>query len=409
MTFVPEVIAVDYETALTSGVPSTEYYRDDFRAISAAFAWRGQGGEMRSLFLEGEDEIRVFLERIKASGARVVVHNFQFEHGVSLYRFPGFEACITHDTMRLAQVADNGGKLAAYQPQVLTYDDMLDALEGGGPKPHSTGLALVAATSRWLPEEWRDHKAPFHTWLREHAGVKKGQEGQHLTALPPDMLEAYNVADAKVTLLLYETFVAEFTRFGYDYTLDHELYKSTARMVSKAKGVGAAVDVTALQAYVTQVEAEVAAIEQRFRDRFQAEIAQLEAMAHRAYVRAVKTTKAQDRRAAEEPERFNVGSNKQLKALFVDMLGIAPKFWTKEPKAKPGKARKQEFVPSPSFKSAHLGTYGEGGELLRTRRKRMLVLQQARALLKLAAYDGRWHFDLRACGTATGRMAGGRA
>ena len=409
MTFVPEVIAVDYETALTSGVPSTEYYRDDFRAISAAFAWRGASGELRSLYLEGEDEIRTFLERIKASGVRVVVHNFQFEYGVSAYRFPGFEACITHDTMRLAQVADNGGKLAAYQPQVLTYDDMLDALEGGGPKPHSTGLALVAATSRWLPEEWRDHKAPFHAWLREHAGVKKGQEGLHLTTLPPDMLEAYNVADAKVTLLLYETFVAEFARLGYDYTLDHELYKSTARMVSKAKGVGAAVDVAALQAYVAQVEAEIAQIEHKFLLRFSAEIHQLRAKAYAAYIDEVKTEKAKARRREAPAPRFNVGSNKQLKALFVDMLGITPKFWTKEPKAKPGKARKKEFVPSPSFKSAHLSTYGEGGELLRTRRKRMLVLQQARALLKLAAYDGRWHFDLRACGTATGRMAGGRA
>lgn len=407
--FVPSVIAVDYETALTTGAPSTEYYRGDFRAISCAFAWRGQDGGLRSLFLAGEDEIGAFLERIKASGARVVVHNFQFEYGVSLYRFPGFEECITHDTMRLAQVGDNGGKLAAYQPQVLTYDDMLDALEGSGPKPQSTGLSLVSAASRWLPEEWRDHKAPYHAWLREHAGVKRGHEGQHLTKLPSEMLEAYNVADALVTLLLYETLTQEFERLGYDCNLDHELYKSTARMVARAKGVGAAVDMAALGAYVAQVEGEVAAIEQRFRERFKDEITRLEVAGHSAYVSAVKTAKARERRQREEPERFNVGSNKQLKTLFVDTLGITPKFWTKEPKAKPGKPRKREFVPSPSFKSAHLSTYGEGGELLRTRRKRMLVLQQARALLKLAAYDGRWHFDLRACGTATGRMAGGRA
>jgi hypothetical protein len=409
MTFVPSVIAVDYETALTSGAPSTEYYRGDFRAISCAFAWRGQNGELRSLYLEGEEEIGAFLERIRGIGSRVAVHNFQFEYGVSLYRFPGFEECITHDTMRLAQVADNGGKLAAYQPQVLTYDDMLDALEGNAPKPQTTGLSLVSAASRWLPEEWRDHKAPYHAWLRENAGVKKGHEGQHLTKLPAEMLEAYNVADAKVTLLLYETFTKEFERIGYDYRLDHDLYKSTARMVAKAKGTGAAVDTAVLEAYVAQVETEIAAIEQRFRGRFSAEITKIEASAHRTYVDGVKTEKAKARRQAEEPARFNVGSNKQLKLLFVDTLGIEPKFWTKEPKAKPGKPRKNPFVPSPSFKSAHLSTYGEGGELLRTRRKRMLVLQQARALLKLASYDGRWHFDLRACGTATGRMAGGRA
>lgn len=407
--FVPSVIAVDYETALTSGVPSTEYYRGDFRAITAAFAWRGQSGDLRSLYLEGEDEIGSFLDRIKASGAKVVVHNLQFEYGVSLYRFPGFEGQITYDTMRLTQVGDNGGKLAAYQPQVLTYDDMLDALDGNGPKPQSTGLSLVSAASRWLPEEWRDHKAPYHAWLREHAGVKRGHEGLHLTKLPPDMLEAYNVADAKVTLLLFETLTKEFERLGYDYNLDHELYKSTARMVAKAKGVGAAVDTSALEAYVSQVEAEVAAIEARFRERFCDEIGRLEAAAHRTYVESVKTEKARERRRGEAPERFNVSSNKQLKQLFVDVLGIKPPFWTKPPTAKAGKPRTKEFVPSPSFKSAHLSTYGEGGEILIKRRKRLLVLQQARALLKLAAYDNRWHPDIRACGTATGRMAGGRA
>jgi hypothetical protein len=187
------------------------------------------------------------------------------------------------------------------------------------------------------------------------------------------------------------------------------LYKSTARMVADAKGVGASVDVSTLAAYAAEVEAEIAVIEQGFLDQFAAEIDRIEAATHTTYVSKVKTEKAKARRAAQERARFNVGSNKQLARLFVEIMGIQPKFWTKEPKARPGKARKKEYVPSPSFKSAHLSTYGKGGELLRTRRKRLLVLQQTRSLLKLAAHDGRWHPDMRACGTATGRMAGGRA
>ncbi len=406
--YIPSIVAVDYETALTDGTPSTEYYRGDFRAISAAFAWRAESGDIRTLYLEGESEIGVFLERLKASGSRVVVHNFQFEYGVSFYRFPGFEECLTHDTMRLVQVADNGGKLAAYQPQVVTYDDMLDQLEGGAPRPHSTGLSLVSAVSRWLPVEWHDHKAPFHKWLRENAGVKKGHEGQYLTSLPPEMLEAYNVADAIVTLLLFERLTSEFESIAYDYSLDHDLYKSTARMVAKAKGIGARVDTTTLEAYVSQVEAEVAEIEVRFRTHFKAQLEAIESARHGTYVNGVKTEKARERRRQQAPEQFNISSNKQLMQLFVDTLGIQPRFWTKPPMNK-GRPRKQEFVPSPSFKSAHLGTYGDGGELLIKRRKRLLVLQQARALLELANHDQRWHFDIRACGTATGRMAGGRA
>ena len=45
--------------------------------------------------------------------------------------------------------------------------------------------------------------------------------------------------------------------------------------------------------------------------------------------------------------------------------------------------------------------------MLVRRRKRLLVKQQAQALIALAEYDGHWHPDIRVAGTATGRMAGG--
>lgn len=409
--FKPTVVVMDFETALTDGTPSVDYYREDFRVISAAFAWRTQNGAIKTKFLEGEDDIRAFLGRLRSSDIPVVVHNFQFEYGVCVHRFPGYQGLIAYDTMRLTQVGDNGGKLAAYQPQVQTYDDLLDSVDNNGDGsdsgPRTTGLALVAAASRWLPAAYHNHKEPYHAWLREHAGVKKGQEGQHLTKLPSEKLEAYNVADSTITLLLYETLTAKFAELGYTWQMDHELYKSTARKVAEAKGTGIQVDTAALEKYMEQVQAEVDAIEDKFREHFKPQLIGLESRWHNEWALSLKTIKGQERRLAEEPERFNLGSNKQLKALFVDLLGIQPKFWTKAPKLKPGEVRKKEFVPSPSFKSAHLSTYGEGGELLIKRRKRLLVLQQVKALIKLAIYDGRWHFDLRACGTATGRMAGG--
>jgi hypothetical protein len=38
----------------------------------------------------------------------------------------------------------------------------------------------------------------------------------------------------------------------------------------------------------------------------------------------------------------------------------------------------------------------------------MLVLAQIDSLLELSEADGRWHIDLKAAGTVTGRFAGGR-
>lgn len=416
MSYRPEVVVLDFETALLSGEPSVEYYRDDFRAISAAFAWRDKNGNVKTKYTEGEDATREFLEKMACDGIPTIVHNYQFEYGVLAHRFPGLQSIVAVDTMRLVQVADNGGsKFHRTAEAPATYDDLLDAAEKGGEvAEYRAGLGLVAAASRWLPEEYKDHKEPFHLWLRESAGVKKGQEGRNLTKLPQSMFEEYNVADAVVTLMLYETLTASMAKDGYDWRLDHQLYSSTAAMMARAKSDGLPVDRQALLSYVVEIEDEIKAIEGEFRGKFLSEIEDLEDARTTEWINGVKTAKARDKRTeaathgCPEDLRFNVGSNKQLAALFVDKLGIVPKFWTKAPKAKKNaKPRKKPFVPSPSFKAAHLSTYGEGGTLLRQRRKRMLVLTQAKALLGLSKRDGLWHFSMKACGTATGRMAGG--
>jgi hypothetical protein len=413
--WLPEAIVLDFESALLNGEPSVEYYREDFRAISAAFAWRREDGTVKTKYTEGEDATRDFLHRIRAGGIPVIVHNFQFEYGVLAYRFPDYESVVSVDTMRLVQVTDNGGsKYASTVQMPKTFDDLLDAAEDGGDvAAYRAGLGLVASASRHLPDEWKEHKEPYHAWLRENAGVKKGQEGRNLTKLPPVLFEKYNVADAIVTLMLYETLVAKLAADGYDWNLDHTLYKGTAGMMALAKGQGLPVNRSALEAYVVDIEAELRGIQTAFRDKFAKEISEIEAARVDAYVLGLKTEKGRAKRQTEVDKglpddlRFNVGSNKQLAALFLGKLKIAPKFWTKPPKTKPGEERKKEFVPSPSFKAAHLATYGEGGTMLRQRRKRMLVLNQAKALLGLSRHDGLWHFALKACGTATGRFAGG--
>jgi DNA polymerase I-like protein with 3'-5' exonuclease and polymerase domains len=81
-----------------------------------------------------------------------------------------------------------------------------------------------------------------------------------------------------------------------------------------------------------------------------------------------------------------------LTDLFVGKLGITPKFLTPTGK--------------PSFKSAYLRQWGEGGELLKSQRSYLIELKQGQRLLEKADWDGRWHIDLRATGTKTNRFAG---
>jgi len=412
-------VVMDYETALLDGTPSLDYYREDFRVVSTAFSWR-ENGVLQTYYTVGETPTLAFLAVLKARGCTLVVHNLQFEYGVTAARFQGYEDLITVDTMRLTQVADNGGREAYQQIADLeSYEAQLDAAEKGDTEEdyYSKGLSLVACSSRHLPAEYQNHKEPSYALIRERTGCKRGQEGKNLNALTYSELETYNVADARVTLALYEKLIADFDAIKYGWQFDHMLYVGSAKDIARSKSSGVEVDRPALEAYALDLAAEIEAINLAFRARFEREITELETVAQEAWIDELKTAKGRVSRRAQveansEEFRFNVGSNKQLKILFIDKLKVLAKFWTSE--SKKSKAKREAdpalppFNPSPSFRAAHLSSYGDGGELLITRRKRMLVLSQVRAMLELSAYDGKWHIEVKCCGTATGRLAGGR-
>lgn len=408
--FKPDFIVLDYETT------GLEFYRNDFRVLSAAFSWLGQDGQIKSKFIEREPAVKTMVARIAREGIPVIVHNAQFEIGVTACRFPGISLNWYADVMRLAQVADNGGKEAQRYTRELTLDE---ELEGKTSEPE-TGLGLTKVVSRWLPQEYHDHKEPYYQWLRDH-GVKKGKEGEHLYLLPPDMLKAYNVADTENTLRLYLRFMEYFKEVAYDWRLDHRLYLSSVHYIHRSKTRGVKVDRERLAKYRDEIAAEIAEIENRFRERFKREIDAIEQERLVAWCGQCKAERDQIKRwlkYAESPIdpnilAFNPRSTKQLAELFVEKLKIPVKFYTKESKQSQAKRKLNpdmpKFVPSPSFKASHLHTYGEGGEMLVNLKKRQLVLTQVNALLELSDYDGRWHIDLRACGTTTGRFAGGNS
>lgn len=399
----PEFIVVDYETAI-GDLGSTEAWHPDFRVVSMAASWRAEDGSLKSDYVGGETAVDYFLEKIAAAGIPVVAHNVQFEMLVTSCRFPQLYDKLNWycDTMRLTQNYDNGGD--AFAMALPSLDAQLDAAEAGedpDEPEYVGGLSLVNACRRILNEP--DHKREAYGWLRANiAECRPGREGQFLTRLPRDLFVRYNVADTEATLRLYEFLVHYYDRAAFDWRFDHGLYLSSVRRIVGAKVRGVRVDREALSAYAEEVELEIVAIGVAFRERFDEQIRAVERLRLLDAVRERKTLRGRRnfvRRyrggadTAVAAVRFNPGSNKQLESLFVGQLGLVPQFLTDK--------------GSPSFRSAHLSQWGDGGDMLRTRRKRLLVLKQCQALLSLSAVDGRWHMDLRAAGTATGRYAGG--
>lgn len=382
-----DTISVDFETALLDGTPSVEFYRDDFRVVSASLAWRTTDGVV-SQFFQGEDAVREALSTLP-SNATVIVHNAQFEIGVWKARFPSIPIPTIVDTMRLVQVADNGGNEATNDEEVFFQgDDEVAEIK--------TGLGLQASISRWLSPEFHNHKEPFYAYIRD-LGIKSGHEGSNLHLLSPEQLAAYNNADAENTLRLYEALVDHFNSKRYDYRRDHILYLSSVHLVAGGKGHGIKVDRDKLVQNIAAVRKEIEGIYSAFTGRFSKEIAQIEQENLDAIINSYKTEKgkisALERCKIHEFHRFNINSVKQKHRLFVEILGITPQFFT----PKGGTAFGKNF----------LGQFGEGGLMLQKRGTLMIALAQMESLLELSEYTGRWHQDLRAAGTRTGRLSGG--
>lgn len=380
-------------------VASTEAYRPNFRVSSCAFAFAdGSPSE----FIVGEDAVGDRLRQLQ--DRPMVVHNVSFESMVVKCRWPDLRLNYHADTMRLAQQFDNGGGDDAFE-YIVDEEEILE--EGDLPtvyrKPTS-GLGLVVCSKRILGLA-DSHKDEAYSWLHEHVPGSKGKEGRNLHRLPPDILARYNIADAEITLKLYKHITDYFTTIAFDWAFDYRLFMSTVEHIVDSKIRGVVVDRALLATNSAIVRAEVKTIEAAFLEKYASHMRDIEYQRAVTWILAPKTDRGKRKRLATyytgtnkamvKTLRFNTGSNKQLAELFVGRLGITPTFFTDK--------------GAPSFKSAMLSQWGEGGEMLKTRRKRMLVLSQMESLEELSRFDGRWHVDLKTCGTSTGRMSGGRS
>jgi DNA polymerase I-like protein with 3'-5' exonuclease and polymerase domains len=281
----------------------------------------------------------------------------------------------------MAQLHDNGGDWR----DLVFNNDVLD--------PEASpdlGCSLEAAASRVLGKDLHNHKAERDAFLKEHHGIRSKQ-GSFIHLLPSHILKSYNIADTVVTLELFEHL--DLLLRGI-WEKDWDLYYNRTDLMNKAYRKGININLPALYTVITKLEAEIALIEANY----------LEFM-HLHIIKWAELYKT----CAEE---FNIGSNKQLKELYVGVLGMKAGHLTeKGQKAVKDKelTLDEALNEYPSFQSKHLGDWGESGKLLIQRRKRLLVLSQAISTFTMASMgNGRIHPEVRVAGTRTNRVSGGR-
>ena len=352
-----KVVSCDFETALTNGTPSVEFYREDFRIISAAMAWDG-----RTRYVTGEAAVRRQLQSLADGNHKLVVHNLQFEYGCVLHRFPGLanELDWYCDTQRLIQLADNG----------------------------KDGTKLVTGAKNWLPTEYHDHKAPFHAKIAERGG----DGGSDLHLLTEEELEEYNIADAVVTLKLYEAITDYFKEIGYDWNLDYTLYAYETKLYAKSKGRGVLVDRDYLAGARLEVDRQILHNRDEF---YRLNADGIVAVEEKLKGLALSKYKTERGKANASPDlwRFNINSSDHLTMLFVDHYQMTPKFFTPTGK--------------PSMSAKFFSQWGLHAEPLRKWGNLEITQNQQNALWTLSEYDGRIHFDVKVNGTKTGRGAAG--
>lgn len=392
------MISIDIETSC-QGKAEFRYWREGFKIDSIACSWR-EGQEVKSWFSNEPNGIDQMVRRLAETGKPLLVHNLSFELGVFSKLYPDLTFNWAADTMRLAQLDDNAGGLHWSDTVLKTADDIMDELLDDEMGPRRTGMGLEACASRYLPKINQNHKSVAHDWLAENHGVKTSH-GQHLHLLPYEQLKQYNIADTETTLLLYEQLIDILTLKGCDWSKDWELYRTRVRLMSGAYIRGLKIDREALKAEIYKVHGEIQEVMNEFLRGTQT--------FRRDW--GAKYPKVVKKNLKEKGVEFNIGSNTQLKQLFIEFVGVVGGRTTKTglTKVESGQlTAEQAAVAYPSFASKHLVTWGPLGEILYKRRRLLLVLQQMLGVYLGSAGSGRLHPEVRASGTQTNRVAGGK-
>jgi hypothetical protein len=254
--------------------------------------------------------------------------------------------------------------------------------------PPLWGISLEAIASRILQKDFHQHKNSRDDYLRS-VGVKKNFGG-HIHLLPVNILKEYNIADTIVTL---EIFNALATKLDNIWQRDWILYYTRVHHMNSAYRRGIKVNTSKLRRVIKAIDREIRTIDTDFSVKYAEELRRW----------GLKHDK--------DPKTFNISSTKQLSELFIGIMGLEAKHTTnKGEKAVKDKelSFEEACLKHPSLSSKHLGDFGEPGEHLKKRKKRMLVLSQALCALEMAKLGGgRAHPEIKVSGTRTNRVSGG--
>lgn len=378
-------VSLDFETNML------EYYHPDFSVVSCAFTYKDDKGDFDRVYIEGQGEVGEYLEGLAKEDRSIIVHNLQFELGVILSQYPLLNISLERywDTKRLIQVTDNGR-----------------VLDKKAPKYMQQGLSLQACTSRHLPTKYHNHKEPFYEWIRNNLSVKKGEEGEHLSKLPKELLKEYNTLDTDITYLLYEKALRGFKQDGYQgYEMDHVLYRFRCLQLVKARIDGIKVDLKGLSKAKQTFTLQLEDIERRFYEAVGSEIEQVKQQKRDLFLTAPLSADRHYKNRLDKVEsgervfEFKITSAKDLYWLYNGVMGIEPPFYTRPDKDGKGGG-------SPSFKKGHLSLWHESGKILEDKGTIGIAKKQSESLYLLSEFDGRYHIDMNSTGTVTSRLSG---
>ncbi len=372
------IMAIDLETVNGEGKSDYRWWKPGFTIQSMALSWV-QEGEITSWFSCVPREIAEGIKRLHTKQTKLIVQNLAFEKGVLDTLYPEYPLNWYSDTMRLAQLWDNGGD---WRDQKFNGDE-LD--EDNSPL---LGIGLEAIASRLLQKDFHKHKNSRDEYLRS-IGIKNNFGG-HIHLLPPDILKEYNIADTIVTLEIFQALAAKLHTVWQN---DWPLYYNRVHNMNKAYRRGIHIDREALWAVILDIDREISTIDADFAIKYEAALHQWGALTNK------------------DPKNFNISSTKQLAELFITCMGLRAAHTT--PKGE-DLIKKKELtfeeacLKYPSFASKHLSDYGDPGMHLRMRKKRLLVLSQALNTYELSNNtDFRAHPEIKVSGTRTNRVSGG--
>ena len=372
-------ISLDIETLNGEGKSDYRWWKPGFHIQSMALSWRD--GEIRSWFSADPSQIKRAIYQLAGTSRPLIVHNLAFEKGVFETLYPDLEFNWFCDTMRLAQLNDNGGD---WRDQIFSDIGELDDEESP-----DLGLSLEAVASRVLQRDHHHHKQERDDALRA-MGVRS-RFGGHIHLLSGDVLERYNIADTTITLEVFEALAPLLEGV---WQRDWIFYHNRTKLMNNAYRRGISINIDALEQYIREIDADVDRVESVFKKFHENTLTLWQSWSN------------------IPPEMFNVGSNKQLKELFCTIMGMTAKHMTKKGEERVKKkeiTREEALKEYPSFQSKHLSDWGESGLILIQRRKRLLVLSQALCTLEMAKQGGgRAHPEQRVAGTRTNRVSGGR-